>query len=114
MSFVVVTLEYTSNVSVTVTVCALTVIYSILTITFAVKGKKTVYRLFFSVLILLALFLILLYVVQKTGPFAVFQDEEKYKEYLESAGVWMPVLYLILQYLQVVVLVLMHIVSCLK
>lgn len=40
----------------------------------------------------------------KTGFLEIFEDSERYKEYLEKAGVWMPVVYIILQYLQVIIL----------
>ena len=79
-------------ITVLVAIFLLTVGYCMLTIAFAVKGKTSLYRLLFSGLILISLFLILLYVVQKTGLFAVFQDEERSREYLESAGGWMPLL----------------------
>lgn len=48
--------------------------------------------------------MVLLFILQKTGFLEIFQSPDRYKEYLESAGGWMPLLYIVLQYLQVVVL----------
>lgn len=58
----------------------------------------------FSGYLLLLFFLVLLFILQKTGFLEIFQSPDRYKEYLESAGGWMPLLYIVLQYLQVVVL----------
>ena len=85
-------------------VCGLTIVYCLLAILFSVKGKTTVYRVLFSGYLLIIFFLVLLYILQKTGFLEIFEDSERYKEYLEKAGVWMPVVYIILQYLQVIIL----------
>ena len=84
--------------------CSLTVIYCLAAIWFAVRGKNTVFRILFSGFLLLLFFLVLLFVLQKTGFLEIFRDQELYKEYLEKAGIWMPLLYIVLQYLQVVIL----------
>lgn len=91
----------------------LTIGYTFSTIVFIAKEKKTAYRLLFSGYALILFFLVLLYVAQKTGFFALFQDVAAYKEYLASAGIWMPLVYIALQYLQVVVLPIPGIVSTL-
>lgn len=87
--------------------------YTVLTIVFIVREKKVIYRLLFSGYALILFFLFLLFIAQKTGFFALFQDEAAYREYLASAGIWMPLLYIVLQYLQVVVLPIPGIVSTL-
>ena len=71
-----------------------------------VKGLLSVY-------ILLLFCEILLLILQKTGFFRVFQSAELLKEYIQQAGVWMPFFYILLQYLQVVILPIPSIVSTL-
>lgn len=84
--------------------CAVTIAYCLTAIFFCAKGKSTAYRVLLSGYLLIIFFLVLLFILQKTGFLEIFQDPELYKEYLEKAGVWMPLLYIILQYLQVVIL----------
>lgn len=61
---------------------------------------------------LLALFSFLLWwILQKTGFFETFGDAEKLQGYLEKAGIWMPLFYIALQFLQVVLLPIPSVVS---
>ena len=61
---------------------------------------------------LLALFSFLLWwILQKTGFFETFGDAEKLQGYLEKAGIWMPLFYIVLQFLQVVLLPIPSVVS---
>ncbi len=83
---------------------AVTIAYCLVSIFFVVKGKSTLYRILFSGYILILFFLVLLFILQKTGFLEIFQNPDLYKKYLEKAGIWMPLLYIVLQYLQVVVL----------
>lgn len=92
-------------------VVGLTVAYCLLAIFFAARGKSSIYRVLFSGYLLLLFFLVLLFILQKTGFLEIFQSPDRYKEYLESAGGWMPLLYIVLQYLQVVVLPIPGVVS---
>jgi uncharacterized membrane protein YdjX (TVP38/TMEM64 family) len=55
----------------------------------------------------------LLFIFQKTGFFEIVKNEQALQEYLEKKGVWMPVFYVALQYLQVVILPIPSIVSTL-
>ena len=78
---------------------------------FALSGKETLMKAFFSAYILIAFCLILAFVLLKTGFFEVIQSAQLLQEYLERAGAWMPFLYIILQYLQVVILPIPSVVS---
>lgn len=82
----------------------LTLAYCLAAIVVSVKGKDTIYKVLFSGYLLLIFFLVLLFILQKTGFLDIFRDQELYREYLERAGIWMPLLYIVLQYLQVVIL----------
>ena len=69
-----------------------------------IKEKETFTKTFFSGYVLLLFVLVLIYILLKTGFFTVIRDEKLFEEYLKKAGVWMPLLYGVLQYLQVVIL----------
>lgn len=90
---------------------ALLVFSYALAVFFVVKGKETVYKTFLSGYILLAFCLIVLFILQTTGFFKVIQDENSLREYLATKGAWMPVLYVVLQYLQVIILPIPSVVS---
>lgn len=74
-------------------------------------GKEFLERTIFSLYLLLLVVLVLLFVLQKTGFFEVVSSAEKLQAYLERAGVWMPLAYILLQYLQVVLLPIPSVVS---
>lgn len=67
-------------------VVGLTVAYCLLAIFFAARGKSSIYRVLFSGYLLLLFFLVLLFILQKTGFLEIFQSPDRYKEYLESAA----------------------------
>lgn len=71
---------------------------------FVVTGKQTIFKAFFSVYVLILFALVVCFILQKTGFFKVIKDAESLQEYLENAGAWMPILYIVLQYLQVIIL----------
>ncbi len=50
-------------------------------------------------------------ILQKSGFFEVLQSAESLQAYLERTGVWMPILYVLLQFLQVVILPIPSVVS---
>lgn len=75
--------------------------------------RKSMAKIMLSVLILLAFCVLAAYLLQKTGFFEVFGDEKKLQEYLQQAGIWMPIFYIILQFLQVVLLPIPSLVSTL-
>lgn len=74
-------------------------------------GKEFWERTVFSLYLLLLLALILLFVLQKTGFFEVVGSAENLQVYLERSGVWMPFIYILLQFLQVVLLPIPSVVS---
>lgn len=85
-------------------ICALTIVYCLLAVFCLLKGKSTFFRVLFGGYLLIIFFLVLLFVLQKTGFLKIFQSPELYEDYLKRAGIWMPLFYIVLQYLQVVVL----------
>ncbi len=75
------------------------------------SGKSTVAKSIFSLILFLIFALTVCFILQKTGFFEVVKSEEKLREYLKRAGIWMPIFYVLLQFLQVVILPIPSIVS---
>ena len=69
-----------------------------------IKEKETWHKLTISLFVLLIFTLIVLFFMLKSGFFDVVHSPEKFKEYLEKAGSWMALAYIILQFLQVLIL----------
>ncbi len=65
----------------------------------------------FGALILLLFSVVVCYILQRTGFFTVVSSAERLQAYLEKAGAWMPALYVLLQFLQVVILPIPSVVS---
>ncbi len=84
-----------------------------LSVWFVLSGKEVWYKSALSALILVVFALVVLFFLQRTGFFEVIQDENSLREYLAQKGAWMPVIYVILQYLQVVILPIPSVVSTL-
>ncbi len=78
---------------------------------FCLRNRETLVKTLFSGLVLLLFALIVCYLLQKTGFFAVVNSSENLQAYLQKAGVWMPIFYVLLQYLQVVLLPIPSLVS---
>ncbi len=78
---------------------------------FVLSGKDTLVKTSLSGYILIVFILALVFILQKTGFFEVVSSAESLQEYLEGAGVWMPIVYILLQYLQVVLLPIPSVVS---
>lgn len=71
---------------------------------FSFFGKSVLYRSFVSLFVLALFALVVLFVLQKTGLFYVLGNEEAFGAYMRKAGVWMPLVYIAFQFLQVVIL----------
>ena len=78
-----------------------------------VTGREKSYKLIITIFFLLLFFLIVLFIVIKTDFIVVLQSPELYQKFLEKTGVWMPVLYILFQWLQVVILPVPSLVSTL-
>ncbi len=91
-------------VGVIISVCGISV-WCVLT------GKKRTAKMLLSFFILLDFSLFLLLTLQKTGFFNVVKSSESLQAYLERAGIWMPMIYILLQFLQVILLPIPSVVS---
>ncbi len=75
------------------------------------KNKETLYKSVATLLIGALFCLILLFILLKTGFFTLVKDKQTLANYLKTYGTWMPIVYILLQYLQVVILPIPSVVS---
>ena len=78
---------------------------------FVFTGKEVLTKTFISAFILILFCLICIFIFQQTNFFEMVETPEKLQAYLERSGAWMPIFYIILQYLQVVLLPIPSVVS---
>ena len=78
---------------------------------FTLTGKESWKKAGVSLYIFILFCLILLFILQRTGFFLIISDSDSLQNYLETTGVWMPILYIVLQYLQVTILPIPSVVS---
>ena len=71
---------------------------------FYAKKKTSIFRILTTAAFLVAFFAVVYYVLLKSGFLKLINDPEEYKQFLESSGGWMALVYILLQYLQVIVL----------
>lgn len=67
-------------------------------------GKETIYKFCITVYILMVFLAVGFYILLRTGLMEVFQDEDSFEAFLERSGSWMIALFILLQFLQVVIL----------
>ena len=67
-------------------------------------NKEVVSRTCITAYILIDFLAIFLYILIRTGFFEIMRDEERFEAFLERSGKWMAVLFVVLQFLQVVIL----------
>jgi uncharacterized membrane protein YdjX (TVP38/TMEM64 family) len=92
----------------------LSVGYSLLSICFALAiftNKQILTKFFLSLNVFILFCSILIFILQKTGFFLMIKDAEAFRKYLQTSGAWMSYIYILLQYLQVVILPIPGIVS---
>jgi len=80
---------------------------------FILSHKETLAKTAVSTFVFLLFCLVLIYVLQITGFFEIVKDEAAFQSYLEKSGGWMPIVYIVFQYLQVVLLPIPSVVSTL-
>lgn len=85
--------------------------FCVLCIILLYRKKEMLVKTCLSIFFFLAFVLVLTFIFQITGVFEIIKDEAKLQAFLERAGVWMPILYILLQFLQVIVLPIPSIVS---
>ncbi len=92
-----------SNVIIAVSVSIISVL-TVLAIVFLNGNKTFVYKLFLLVIVCLALVMISLYFLKTSGFLSKIDSVDKFREYINSYGNYAIFLFLLIQFLQVVVL----------
>lgn len=78
-----------------------------------ITGKKVAQKASISAYVLLLIVLGVVLLLQRTSFFEIVNSPEKLQEYLEKTGAWTPIIYTLLQFLQVVILPIPSLVSTL-
>lgn len=76
----------------------------VLDIIFRIREKEPFYKICITIYLLAVFFAAILLVLLKTGFFEIVRDADAFQSYLERSGGWMRVLFIGLQFLQVVIL----------
>ena len=79
-------------------------ILTILTIVFFNNNKEFIYKLFLCVIATITISIISLYILKKSGLFDKIHSIEEFREYISSFGSWTIIVFIVCQFLQVVVL----------
>lgn len=91
------TLTVTFGTLANVAMCALAIVFYFL-------KKELIYKSFLTAFLLLLFAFTVLYILLKTGFLEIIRDKDSLEAYLEQAGTWMGVLFITLQFLQVIIL----------
>ena len=83
---------------------ALSLVILLIGIVGSLRGKEVLAKTCFLAQILLLLAAVIFYVIIRTGFIEVIRDEGEFRAFLERAGVWMSLVFIALQFLQVVIL----------
>lgn len=92
-------------------IVSLVIVLFALVLFFRKNNNKLVYKLFYSLVVLLAILLFLLYVLKITGLLNKFSSVENFRQFIASFGYWAVLIFIIFQFLQVVVLPIPGIIS---
>lgn len=79
-------------------------IFTILTVVFCFLKKETIFKLGETCLFLAALFAVLFYVLKETGFIDRFSSIEEMRDYMRNYGQWAAIIFVLLQFAQVVAL----------
>lgn len=92
-----------SSLIISLTVSVITIL-TILTITFYSRAKKAVYKILFLFIAIISFVTFALYLIKITGFLDKIDSVEDFREYIASFGSYAVILFIVIQFLQVVVL----------
>ncbi len=95
---------YSYRVLFQVLILVLGSIFTVLTVVFCLLKKETIFKLGETCLFLAALFAIIIYALKETGFIDRFSSIEEMRDYMQNYGQWAAVVFVLLQFAQVVVL----------
>ena len=90
-----------------------TIFLFLLSVFFIFADKPFMVKMLLSGNVFVAVVLAVLFILQKTKFFLIVQNAESFENFMKRAGGWMPIAYIVVQFLQVVVLPIPGIVSTL-
>lgn len=97
-------LLYKFNTLILSALVSLEVATTVLSILFLFLKKEALYKLLLTALALVAVFVIALYILQVSGVMDKIDSVDDLRDWIESTGFWAPFFFILLQFLQVVVL----------
>lgn len=86
------------------TVNAIVIFISVLALVFFRLKKKLLYKIFTLIIVLLFIITVCAYFLKKVGIVSILNDVERFKNYINGFGLYAAVIYIIIQFLQVVIL----------
>lgn len=95
---------YTYQLLFQILILVLGSVFTVLTVVFCFLKKETIYKLGETCLFLAALFAVLFYALKETGFIDRFSSVEEMREYMQNYGQWAAVIFVLLQFAQVVAL----------
>lgn len=84
--------------------CVVISILTVLTVAFFIENKEFIYKLFFVIVVFFALTVTLLYFLKLSGILNKFDSIDAFREYINGFGSWTYIVFVVFQFLQVVVL----------
>lgn len=85
-------------------ICTMATVALILALIAIFQGKITLYKTIFSGYLLALFFLIVLLIAELTDFITIIQSPELYEKFLQRTGAFMPIIYIVLQIVQVLFL----------
>lgn len=92
-------------------ICALGVVILFISFWSIYKNIEKLYKWIITFLVGMLFCLLLLYILLTTGFFSIVKDKQSLANYLQKSGAWMSIAYIVLQFLQVVILPIPSIIS---
>lgn len=92
-----------AKVILSVAVCV-ELVYIALTLFFGARKSETVFKFMLTGIVLAAFLLLMLFIFQATGLMDKIGTVEKLRKLVESTGAWAPLIFIVIQFLQVVIL----------
>ncbi|MBR2498269.1 MAG: TVP38/TMEM64 family protein [Clostridia bacterium] len=98
------TFKFDSKEAVTAISVGLISVLCVMTVTFYNNKKNFIYKLFFVIVSLLSITLISLYFLKISGFLQKFDSVQKFRNYIQSFGGFAIIIFILIQFLQVVIL----------
>ena len=98
------TFNFLNSNLITSLIVSIIAVLTVLTIVFLRYNKLVIYKLFFLLVFSISFSLISLYVLKVTGFLEKFDSVDKFREFVQSFGAYTIIIFVLIQFLQVVIL----------